>query len=269
MGESPSELHFKWNVDATWEHFSSMVRSEAEARESRSEVHQNHYIRSALYFAIGSIEALLNRQMRQKMKADGADEDMIYETVRKGGSFAEKAKRWPTLIAGSPVDLPGKLLDALAEFNRLRGEVTHEKRRDHSLYLELDTVLLNRRLVPTIAEYIARFMIAKGDSYPYWVHGWNFIGLNGNPEWPMIDNNVQFVYAFQSLGFRTEPPLMDALNWERLAMRRLDTFYRIDADLKKLDYCQREDTRFPRMPRLCRRWWDTNHVWQCGKHQGA
>lgn len=48
-------------------------------------------------------------------------------------------------------------------------------------------------------------------------------------------------------------------------MRQLETFWRIDADLKKLNYCQREDSRFPMMGRLCRRWWDLKHVWECGK----
>lgn len=263
-GDSAQELHFKWNVDATWEHFSSMVRADAEARETRSEFHRNHFVRSALYFAIGSIEALLNRQMRLKSQAEGEPEPKIYDTIRNGGSFFEKAKKWPAKIAGAEVELPGKILEALREFNRLRGEVTHDKRRDHSLYLELDALMMRRTLVPAIAEYIARFMIATNQSYPYWLHGWNFVGMNGNPEWPICDNNAQFVHAFRSLGFRTEPVLLDAIAWERSAMRNLETFHKIDADLKKLDYCQPEDARFPMMPRLCRRWWDTKHVWSCG-----
>jgi hypothetical protein len=255
---------WKWNVHAPWEHFSSMVRSDAEARESRSEFHRNHHVRTALYFAIGSLEALLNRMMRAKMQAEGSDEAAIMDKVRKA-QFFDKAKKWPAEITGSNFILPGHMLEALDEFNKLRGEVTHDKRKDHSLYNELDALVLKATLVSTIAESMANLMIANGEEYQYWLHGWNVVGMNGNPEGPICDNNPQFVHLFRSLGFCTEPILMDANTWASSAMRQLKTFQSIDAFLRKLNYCQREDPEFPMMGRLCRRWWDTKHVWECGK----
>lgn len=209
---TPEQSVWKWNVHAPWEHFSSMVRSDAEARESRSEFHRNHHVRTALYFAIGSLEALLNRMMRAKMQAEGADEATIIDKAKKKIRFFDKVKTWPAEITGTNFILPGNLLKALAEFNELRGKVTHDKKKDHSLYCELDTLVLKGTLVPTIAEAMANLMIANGEEYQYWLHGWNIIGMNGNPEWPICDNNPQFVYAFRSLGFRTEPVLMDADN---------------------------------------------------------
>lgn len=211
-----AEEHYRWNVNPAWEHFSSLVREAAEVKTARSDFHRYHHLRSALYFAIGSIEAFLNQRMREKMKQDGVSEQHILTTL-KGTRFQKKAREWPSQLVGKQVALPTQLLELLVEYNSLRGEVTHAKAEDHSIYLELDRLALFPEALQTAtAEYFVRVLVAMGRPYWYWLHGCNFIGMNGSVHWPTLSNNQQFMMALRHIGFNVPHILADEMDaWER------------------------------------------------------
>lgn len=252
---------FRWNVNPTWEHFSSLVREASEASEAPSEFHRNHHLRSALYFAIGAIEALLNREMRKHLVQTGVSEDAILSKLKKT-AFREKATSWPDLLCEKAY-FPEGLLEALIEYNSLRGEVTHEKAKDHALYARLDTVE-PQQLVRTTRDYFVGFYEAAGRSYDYWLHGWNFIGEGGDPRRPCLFGNQQFVIRLRHMGLDGPSTLVHELEaWEREFMTTQDGFAAVSRALDGLD-CEPRDSRFEFMPRLCKRWSDDGHVASCG-----
>lgn len=258
--------HYRWNVDPTWENFCGLVREAAEVRDARSPVHKHHHLRAALYFSIGSIEAFLNQTMRQKMHAEGAAEDAILTFLKKS-RWARKATHWPSELVGAPVKLPEDLLNTLVDFNDLRGEITHAKAKDHSIYLELDRLMMNPDMLRlATAEYFVRLLAALGRPYPFFLHGWIFIGMGGDPHSPIVDlHNQQFMMALRHMGFNVPHVLVDEMDaWERTCMSSWESFLEGEKALATA-LCQPRDPRFSHMPRLCRRWWDDAHVENCGE----
>src|ERR1700693_6173 len=145
---------FRWNVNPPWEHFSSLVRESAAAVTARSDFHRFHHLRAALYFAIGSVEAFLNQEMRKRLKSEGADERKIRNRLRNT-AFKEKTEEWPAELSGGSRLVPSDLLEALGDMNSLRGEITHDKGKDHATYARLDE-LNTDELIGTVSDYIVR-----------------------------------------------------------------------------------------------------------------
>jgi len=261
-------LHYRWNVNATWEHFCGMTREIADVKEARSDVHKQHHLRSVLYFAIGSIEAFLNEQMRSKLQVEGKSEDEIFTTLRKT-RWVEKSKKWPSELSSTAAPVPESVIQSVEDLSDLRGEVTHPKARDHSIYLELDRIMLAPESVRlTIAEYIVRTLTALGKPYPFYLHGRVFIGMNGSAHWPIVDtHNQQFMMALRHIGFKVPHVLVNEMNaWERACMSSWEGFQEGEVALANAP-CQPRDPDFPFMPRLCRRWWDDAHVESCGEER--
>jgi hypothetical protein len=260
--------HYRWNVNPTWEHFCGLVREIAAAKEARSDVHKQHHLRAALYFGVGSIEAFLNEQMRLKLQRDGASEEQIFATLRKT-RWSDKLKKWPSGLSGVPVAVPENVIASVEDFSELRGEITHPKSKDHTVYLELDRVMLAPDAVRlTIAEYIVRTLTALGKPYPFYLHGRVFIGMNGSAHWPIVEtHNQQFMMALRHIGFNVPHALVDEMEeWERACMSTWEGFQQGETALAVAP-CQPRDPMFPFMPRLCRRWWDDVHVEKCGEER--
>lgn len=260
--------HYRWNVNPAWEHFCGMTREIAEAKEARSDIHKQHHLRAALYFGVGSIEAFLNEQMRAKLHREGAPEEQIFATLRKT-RWLEKLKRWPAELSGISTAVADQLIEKVQDLSDLRGEVTHPKAKDHSIYLELDRIMLTPDTIRLIvAEYIVRTLAACGRPYPFYLHGRVFIGMNGSAHWPIVDtHNQQFMMALRHIGFNVPHVIVDEMeSWERACMSSWEGFQEGEKALASAP-CQPRDPMFPIMPRLCQRWWDDAHVEKCGEER--
>ncbi len=83
--------------------------------------------------------------------------------------------------------------------------------------------------------------------------------------WPVLSNNQQFMHALAHMGLDVPTPFADEMNaWERAHMASLRVYEKLASVLEAMDGCQPRDPRFPQMPRLCRKWWDEDHVLACG-----
>lgn len=257
------EEHWRWNADVTWENFSSLAREAAASCEASSPFHRHHHVKASLYFAVGTLESFLNRAMREHMSQKSADETEVMQKLR-GTSFRRKLKDWAPIITGVTIETPASLIEAIETFSALRDEATHPKRRDHSFHRELDSTNIDQ-----VQDAVARFIVMvhenRGSSFPYWLLGWNFIGMNGDVLRPALLNNQQFMHALAHMGFEVPTFLAEPMEeWERNFMRSTAGYEKILCDLQSVQDCQPRDPRFPLMPRLCRRWWDDKHVLSCG-----
>lgn len=145
------------------------------------------------------------------------------------------------------------LKSVFARFKDMRNEITHPKNWDHSIYAELDACN-PESLVEAVARGIVMLHEAKSMPFPYWLLGWNYVGMNGNSAHPFEGNNGNgFVHSFRGI-FEVSPRCFD---FERDFMTSIRGY----EDLKKaLDGYPHDIepfwSNFPLRPRLCRRWWD-------------
>lgn len=140
MTEEKREI-WRWNVDDVWQSFSSMFQEAWHASRAHNEIQRYHHLTGALLFGACTVEAFMNAQMRIHCAKSAMPDAEIVQVLRKG-NLLEKLRKWPSVISGVSVE---KLhLATIAEFLELRNEVTHRKRRDHSLYAELDALHIDR-----------------------------------------------------------------------------------------------------------------------------
>lgn len=216
-----------------------------------------------MYFGIGAIEAFLNERMRRKMKFEKAEEDYIYKRLRST-RFSIKLTIWPSELSGHKVVIPKDMMELINVYGDLRGEVTHPKRKDHSIYKDLEGVNITK--MPTVvAEYIISTLNECGETFPYWLLGWNYIGMGRDEGIPALINNQQFIYSMAAFGFRVPVPIADGMRrWEQENMSTVDGFRALYKALNSLQHCEFKIARFPHKPRLCRKWWDEIHITKCG-----
>lgn len=255
--------HWRWNVNPTWEHFSSLCQESNEAILAPNDFFKYHHIKACLYFGIGSIESFLNESMRKKLHSEDIEEEKIYKKLHFEG-FREKVKKWPSVLAQQSITIPEEVVELINDYGDLRGEVTHPKARNHSIYKLLDNVHISNMPI-IVAEFIVRVLEACRQTFPYWLLGWNYIGMNGDENWPALINNQQFMYSLYSFGFKVPIPLADEMSkWEAQHMSTLHGFQSLSVNLAKLSRCELKDKRFPKKPRLCKKWWDKDHKKFCG-----
>ncbi len=260
---STGQGHWRWNVNPTWEHYSSMFQECKEAMLAGNDFIKYHHIRACLYFGIGAIEAFLNERMRQKLKSGKTEEDDIFKKLRST-RFNIKLSIWPSEISGRKVVVPKDLMVLINVYSDLRGEVTHPKRKDHSIYKDLDNVNIDK-MPSVVAEYIVSTLTACDETFPYWLLGWNYIGMGRDEGIPVLINNQQFLYSLGAFGFRVPTPIADEMkSWEQKNMSTVDGFRALQKALKSLNHCEFKVARFPHKPRLCRKWWDEKHITKCG-----
>lgn len=248
-----------------WEHACGMVREIGEVKAARSEIHKQHHLRAALYFGVGAVEAFLNQEMRALLESRGLSDNEVFDALRHPG-WKDKLKKWPKMLSGVDLPVPEGVTRAVKKLSGLRDEITHPKLKGHCIYLELDRLIVTPDQVRLIvSEFVVRTLAAMAKPYPFFLHGWVFIGTNGNDHWPIVEtHNQQFIIALAHLGLSVPAYDVERMEaWERACMSSWDGFQQGERALAAAR-CQRREPEFPNMPRLCRQWWDKTHVETCG-----
>ena len=214
-----------------------------------------HHASACLYFGVGAIEAFLNKKIRERFAGAKSEEDLL--KMLRVTALMKKVNEWPSVLCGVQISVPSELVAALDDFRLLRGEVTHQKRRDHSLFSDLD-VTKPQVLVDAVSRYQIVILEHLKQTFPYWLLGWNYVGLNNDPEAPCLLNNQQFRYSLCALGEKVPATDYDAATeWECTHMTSWSGFLQLKATLdgKSVDI-EPLNSRLPMKPRLTRIWWD-------------
>ncbi|WP_143613176.1 hypothetical protein [Thiohalospira halophila] len=192
------------------------------------------------------------------LEQEGKLEQSISNKIRYT-ALREKIEKWPRRISDAVIDEGD--CEVILQFLELRNEVTHRKRRDHSLYKELDDAG-TAAYIDAVQRAFVRVFDGVNECFPYWILGWNFVGMNNDDAYPSLLNNGQFKHALQNMGF--DVPAWEyyaAEEWELSNMRGLDGL----TSLKQEYYARAPDIEpvkkwAPRAPRLCKRWWDSEFI---------
>lgn len=248
-----------WLINPPWQHFSSLYRESMAVTEEKNEFVRNHHHTVALYFGISFVEALLNREYRQVLKVGGADDREIYEILR-GGKLKDKVRKWPKLICGKEVPVSEEFVALLAEAGDVRNDITHPKTSGHDVYERMERLSIPV-FVQSVAEYAVSLAAARGECFPYWLLGWNYVTEEPNSTTPFLINSQQFVHSMESLGEKVSAFDADASDaWRKANMSDVAGYRRLKAFLASAPHCECIDPEFPSTPRLCRRWWDSRHI---------
>lgn len=248
---------WRWNSDSTWHYFCSTCYGANSAKTANNNFIKYHHLRSCIYFAVCTIESFLNQEMRRILEAQSVSEEKIYQTIRKP-SIKQKMRKWPQIIYNKPIEFEERVLRVIDEYRELRNEITHPKRRDHAIYYVLDQSNPDQ-LVDAIGSALACLYDAKEKPFPYWILGWNYVGMNGNPAFPTQLNNLNgFYYSLKGMGFSG---LGADITFEDRCMSTKRDFDHLLSQLKSYP----EDIEpywegFPSRPRLTRRWWDHEFI---------
>lgn len=248
------EAVWRWNVNDVWQSFSSMYQEMAFSDTATNAIDRYHHLSACLLFGGCAIESFLNSSMRAYLKKKEESEDNVIKLLRYT-ALRKKLESWPFEICGVTIDKQD--FDILWGFLDLRNEVTHRKRKDHSLYKELDEAS-PVNFVEAVQRTFVQFYYGQGTSFPYWLLGWNFVGMNSDYTHPCLINNQQFKHALNNMGFRVPASDYGAANaWEEENMKGIEAFCNLKRDYYfKAPNIEPKSKMFPRAPRLCKRWWD-------------
>lgn len=252
--------HWIWNVNAVWENFSSLCQELDYAQSAKNEFFKYHYTKTSLFFAVGTIESFLNQTMRQHMTSAFEAEEKIFNRMK--APLGKKLEKWPLELCGTSISLTNELKEILEDYKDVRNEVTHPKNKDHSIYKRIDE-MDTKSLKTLIAEYIISILEARNEPFPYWLLGWNFIGLNGDFNYPCLQDNYQFLWSLRSMGF--DIPVGDCAKMDDWIKQNMSTIDGFREALKVMNTiaCESKSVNFPSKPRLCKKWWDEQHIIQC------
>ncbi len=248
---------WRWNSNTTWHYFCSTCYGADSAKTANNDFIRYHHLRSCIYFAVCTIESFLNQEMRQKLESQGNSEKEIYQTIRKP-SIKQKLKKWPQILYNKPIEFEERVIRVIDEYRELRNEITHPKRKDHAVYYILDQSNPDQ-LVDAIGSALACLYEAKEQPFRYWILGWNYVGMNGNPAFPMESNNLNgFVHSLRGMGFSG---IGDDLTFEKRCMSTLKNYEHLKVLLSKYpNDIEPYWAEFPSRPRLTRRWWDHEFI---------
>jgi hypothetical protein len=251
-----------WSINPAWQNFSSLFREARSADEAPTDMERSHHLTAALYFGIATLEAFLNGAMRSHLKDSKAEED-IFDVLRKG-RFLTKLNKWPTQILGTQLSLRQEQRDLIELCNDVRGDLTHPKSLGHDIYERLLEVK-PKDLVDAVATYIIAFHIAQDTRYPYWIFGWNYLNPRTKTHELIQLNDGQFCFSLRALGF--DVPASDWARseaWKDQYLKSLDGYHAVKDALERATGCEPKYERFPFQPKLCCRWWTTEHHETCG-----
>lgn len=253
MAEEMTEV-WRWNVDDVWQSYSSMFQEASLTHQSRNEIERYHHLSAALLFGGCAVESFLNAKMRAYCKGDGVDEDQVLKRLRYT-ALREKLKKWPSKFCGTAI--PEVDINGIVDFLDLRNEVTHRKRKDHSLYKELDETNVHI-FVQALQRAMVTVYSGLQESFPYWLLGWNYVGMNGDETHPCLLSNQQFKHSLTRFGFNVPAWEYHAANeWERAYMSNMEGFAVLQAQVySRCPDIEPRSEQFPQIPRLCKRWWD-------------
>ncbi len=250
--------YWRWNTNITWHYVTSVQYAAHASKAATDAVGRYHHLRTCLYFGIGALEAFANERMRKHLEEQGNTEEAVLKELRHG-RIDTKIKAWPELMSGQSVDIDPTVL-AIIDANKLmRDEITHPKRHDSSIYRDLDS-FDPEQLVEAVSSYIVSVLQSLGQPFPYWLLGWNYVGLNGDPTALFQGNNGNgFAHSYSALGLRNFNPYL--YGFEQQNMMTLPHYKRLKSEL---DACTLDIEpffdRFPTKPRLTRRWWDAEFI---------
>jgi hypothetical protein len=262
-----------WIINPSWQNYSSMIREATAACDARTGFERAHHLTAALYFGIASLEAFINQKTRAFLEPTH-DAKAIYDVIRGGSLRAKgkdqtllsKLKHWPAVLTGKSPVLQTETWDRIAQFNGLRGDLTHIKTTGHDVYSLLDTIAPDT-VIDAVAEYIAQYHASAGTRFPYWLWGWNYLNPQVNGYEIMPVNAQQFVFSMQAMGYDVPAAMVEHNEgWQRMYMSDMTGYASVAAVLRTMDQCQQRHPRFPLQPVLCRRWWLPEHQSACGAH---
>ena len=247
---------WRWQADYAWHYSSSMFYETHLIGVAANEFIRYHHVRACLYFGVSAVEAFLNQEMRRHLKQRGATEDVIFKKVRYT-KIDHKRQEWPSELCGCDVTLPAESEKVFTYSKGIRDEVTHPKREDHSIYLDLDAFDA-RALTEAVALTIVSIHEGLKRPFPYWVLGWNFVGLNGDAALPMEANNLNAFYPSLQRMFDLGPY---DVRWDERNMTTVKQYRRLRKALDAYPHdIEPYVPRFPSKPRLTRRWWDHEFI---------
>jgi hypothetical protein len=253
-----AEKVWRWNVNDVWLTYSSMFREIFLANNASNTIDRYHHLTACFLFGGCSLECFLNENFRAHAKNISMPEDAMMK-AQDGLSLRKKLNTWPEQICGMKLDQ--QKVEAVLGFWNFRHDLVHRKREDHSLYKELDgispDVFLN-----SLQNIFIEFYFGLGRPFPYWLLGWNFVGLNNDPAYPCLLNNQQFRYSLKNMGFNVPAAdIAQAEVWEDKNMKGLEAFQRLQSDYyTKSPEIERMTGIFRNAPRLCKRWWDREFI---------
>lgn len=223
------------------------------AAEQQSEFTAYSYRRACLYFAVAALESCLNQARRAYLEAAGKSEEEVYKDLRRK-RFEDKQK-WPEEMYGKSISV-GK---ALSNAYNVRNEVTHPKRRDHSIYEDLDAIDLPT-VVDDLSTYIVSIKQAARTPFPYWLLGWNYVVVMGKDVQVLELNNMNcFYYSLRNMGVVTSRHLQS--DWDQKNMVSPACFRTLKSVLGHIkDDIEPAWEGFPLRNRLTRRWWDEDFI---------
>ncbi|MHB1094506.1 hypothetical protein [Thiobacillus sp.] len=251
-----------WSVNPAWQNFSSLFREASAALDAPTDMEKSHHLTASLYFGIAALEAFLNQQMRFHLASSKNGEE-IFQKLRTG-RFLKKIKAWPAEIIGRPTSVKPEVLELIEFCNDIRGDLTHPKTIGHDIYERLFAVE-PMSVVDAVANYIVCFHEAQGARYPYWVFGWNYLNPRQGTHEIILINDQQFTHSLVALGF--DVPSFDygrSEVWKDKYLATLEGYVAIRDALLTVNRCEPKFDRFPFQPKLCRRWWTTEHHKTCG-----
>ena len=247
---------WRWNSDLTWHYYSSMQFEAHCAQTAWHEFGRYHHLRACIYFGIGTLEAFLNKRIRRFLEGQGVDEAEISRKLFH--SIEDMWTKWVKRIYGKSAIKESGVSDVFKRFKDIRNEITHPTNRDHSIYAHLD-IVQPYELLEAVAIGLVSLYEAEQQPFPYWLLGWNYVGMNGDATHPAESNNQNgFLHSLRYMGFKVPAGIAPACeDWERQNMTSLVGFkkLRLDLDMYPEDIEPIQDM-FPTRPRLCRRWWD-------------
>ncbi|QET01652.1 MULTISPECIES: hypothetical protein [Cupriavidus] len=251
--------HWRFNADVTWHTFSATVHQSVMAAEATNAFMRYEYLRAALYFGSACAEGYLNRSMRERLTVRCLAERTIRDELKRPG-LGIKLRKWPANFCDQSTQLPADIIDLLDKAQKVRNENTHPKQADHSIYQDMDDVQPND-IVHALARMIVILNAARDRPFPYWLLGWNYVGLNGDPSHPFESNNLNgFIHSLRHLGFSFDNHGSD-MTWEQREMTSITGYTALREALQKLPFdIEPRDSRFPTRPRLTRRWWDKSVI---------
>lgn len=252
-----------WVLEPTWQNFSSMYREAVCAHEANSGMEIAHHRMASLYFGISTIECMLNREMTRYQLGQGMEHNEIHELLRKS-EFKKKIKSWPQIISGKELPLRRGTLPHLLAINDLRGHLTHLKNYWPETFDDLKQTD-PMQVVELVAEYIIALFQTKGELFPYWVWGWNYLSPSRDGYQIALLPYTQTFHSLRSLGFKFQQ--QSSYGADRRAEEILadfDGYQKVASFLRSCDRCEPKWELAPHQPKYCRRWWDTAHQKSCG-----
>ncbi len=172
---------YKWNVNLSWELFSSSVYSYRKALESTRE-HQRHmYYKSGLLSAVSSVEAYINEILRTEYGWSNTK----FKNNQNINKKLEELKIDKSIYKDSK--------DIRNDF------IIHHKEKDHTYFDKINhDTLLNA--IESAQEIICLINYNKKRIFPYWITGINFINPSSNGDITLM-NNPEFWRHLKYSGF--------------------------------------------------------------------